>query len=103
MGFLNQRLILNSEIFDLRFSLGQLNSDFMSLVFDGFMLSKKNVSMDLNFLLPLLHGHFQLVLLVLQSVYVISSSVKTFLDLFDLKLHNVVLDQNILFFFRDLI
>jgi len=52
---LNETFVLDSQILDSRLSVLKLNSDFMPLFFSGFRLRDKDVFMDLNFLLPLLH------------------------------------------------
>ena len=57
--------------------------------------------MDLNFLFSLLHCHFKLILLIFKGINMVSCSVKTLLDLLNLKFHNVMFNKNILFFFGD--
>jgi len=52
---LNETFVLDSQILDSRLSVLKLNSDFMPLFFSGFRLRDKDVFMDLDFLLPLLH------------------------------------------------
>lgn len=52
---LNETFVLDSQILDSRLSVLKLNSNFMPLFFSGFRLRDKDVFMDLNFLLPLLH------------------------------------------------
>ena len=69
----------------------------MPFVFNGLVLSQQNIPMDLNLFFSLLHRHFQLVLLVLQSVYMVCRPVQTFLYLLNLQFHNVMLHQNVFF------
>lgn len=52
---LNETFVLDSQILDSRLSVLKLNSNFMPLFFSGFRLRDKDVFMDLDFLLPLLH------------------------------------------------
>lgn len=52
---LNETFVLDSQILDSRLSVLKLNSNFMPLFFSSFRLRDKDVFMDLNFLLPLLH------------------------------------------------
>jgi len=52
---LNETFVLDSQILDSRLSVLKLNSDFMPLFFSGFRLRDKDVFMDLDFFLPLLH------------------------------------------------
>lgn len=44
----------------------------MSLVLDGLVLGKQDISVHLDLFLSLLHGHFQLVLLVLEGIHIVS-------------------------------
>jgi hypothetical protein len=102
VSLLDKRFVLDSQVLDFGFSLSQFNSNLMPFILNGLVLCQKHIPMHLNFLFSLLHGHFQLVFLIFQCVYVISSPVKTLLNLLDLKLHDVMLDQNIFLFLCDL-
>jgi hypothetical protein len=97
MSLLNQRLIFDPQVLNLCFSLRKLNCNLVSLVFDGFVFGQENVSVDLDFLLSFLHCHLKLVLFIFKSVDMVCGFVETLFDLLNLKFHNVVFDQHILF------
>jgi hypothetical protein len=99
---LDQRLILDPEIFDFVLAFGKFDGDTVTLIFDGFLFSQENVSMNHNFLFSFLHAHFQLVFFVLKAIDVVSRSAKTFLDLFYLQLHDIMLNEHLFFLFLNL-
>ena len=74
----------------------------MPFVLNCLVLCQKHITMNLNFLFSFLHRHLQLVFLVFQCVHMISCSVKTFLNLLDLQLHDIMLDQNVFLLLCDL-
>lgn len=99
---MNQGLVLNPQVLDLIPPLSQLDGNSVSFILDGFLLGQQDVSVDQDLLLPFLHAHLELVLLVLQPVDVVGGPVQTLFDLFDLELHDVVLHQHLLLLLGDL-
>ena len=99
---MDQRLILDSEVLDFVFPFGKFNGDSVPFIFDSFLFGQQDISMHKNFLLPFLHTHLQLIFLVFEAVYVISSSVQIFFDLLDFQFHDVMLNKNLFFFLVDL-
>jgi hypothetical protein len=93
---LDKGLILNLEILDPLLPHGQFHGHLVPLVLGGLQLCDKDIPVDLDLLLPLLHAHLELVLLVLEGSHVLVCAHQPAPDLLYLELHDVVLDQHLL-------
>ena len=96
---LDEALVLDAKVLDLVVALLELNLDLVALLLSSLQLTDKDVLVHLDFLFALLHGHLQLVLSVLKAVHFVSTSVDFLAQALDLELHDVVLNQGLLFLF----
>lgn len=99
---LYQCLIFDLQVFDLIVSFRQLHGDLVPFLFGCFLLGEKHILVNLDFLLALLHGHLELVLLVLERVNVVGGARQGLSNFLDLELHDIVLHKNFLFLAADL-
>lgn len=98
---LDEAFVLNPEVLDPRLSVHELYGYFVPLLFSSFGLRDQDILMNLNFLLTLLHRHFELVLSVLKSKDAVSLHIDCVSELLNLELFAVVLNEGFLFVFLD--
>lgn len=83
--------------------LTKLDADFIALVFGSLVFGHQDIFMDIDLLLPFLHGHLQLVLGVLHLEHGVDLLVDHVCDLLYLQFHYVVSDQRLLLLFYYLV
>lgn len=101
MSLLDQSLILDLQVLNLGLSLCQLDGNLVPLILGCLILCQQDILVHLDLLLPLLHGHLHLVLLVLEGVDDVGGLGEDLVDLLDLEFHDVVLHKDFLFLFGD--
>jgi hypothetical protein len=100
---LDEAFVFNSQVLDLVLSELQLNGNLVTLFFSSLELTDKDVLVDLDLLFSLLHTHLQLVLSVLEAVDTVSLDIDGVSELFNFKLHAVVLDEGLFLGLEDLV
>jgi hypothetical protein len=100
---LDEAFVFNSQVLDLVLSELQLNGDLVTLFFSSLEFTDKDVLVDLDLLFSLLHTHLQLVLSVLEAVDTVSLDIDGVSELFNFKLHAVVLDKGLFLGFEDFV
>ena len=93
---LDKALILDAEVLDLVVTLLELDLHLMALILSSLLLADKDVLVNLDFLLTLLHRHLELILPVLETVDFVSSGVNLFTEALNFKLHDIVLNERLL-------
>jgi len=95
---LDQSFVLDAQVFYFVVPLLQFHLDLVPFFFRGLQLRNQNVLVNLDFFLALLHRHFKLILSVFKAVYFISTSVNFLTKTLNLELHDIVLDESLLFY-----
>ena len=98
---LDQTLVLDPQVLYLVVTLLQLDLDLVAFLFSSLELTDQNIFMDLDFLLTLFHGHFQLIFSVLKSIDLVRASIDLLSEALDLELHDIVLDEGLLLLLDD--
>ena len=98
---LAKALVFDAQVLHLLLSHLQFISNLVTFLLSSLLLRFENVFVDLDFLFTLLHRHLKLVFAVLETVYTIGHNVHSGAQVLDLQLHDVVLDEFLLFLVSD--
>ena len=101
--FLDERFVLNFMVINFGLLFRELHLHIMPLLHSSLVLSHQNILMQLYLLLPLLHRHLHLMLLILKVKHLIRLRQENILDLLDLQCSTVMPNQRHFFLLNDLI